>query len=229
MPRNKNGLLIFSKTPDPGLVKTRLKPILNDEQAAKLSATLLNHTVSIASFLPNLNIECHILGNLQHACLQNYLGLPNLSLHQQRGSHLGTRMSRAVENAFLYYKHVVIVGSDCAVITPQYIENAFFQLQHSSDVVIGPALDGGYILLGLNFAYLKIFENIPWSTAAVLSETQQRLHSDKIKWIELPTLWDIDRADDLEKFRGWYLANIDEIKLMPYSHQHHEIFQYCEV
>ena len=95
----------------------------------------------------------------------------------------------------------VLIGSDCPILTPKIIADAFAALQTDYSVVLAPAEDGGYVLIGMRQFIPEIFTNMPWGTSQVFSITKQRLNRLGIKWYQLPTQWDIDRPEDLER---WY-------------------------
>lgn len=121
----------------------------------------------------------------------------------QPNGNLGNRMTKAFETAFQQNDKVVIIGSDCASLKKEIIDNAFKELD-KHDFVIGPTFDGGYYLLGMNKFLPKVFEDINWSTETVFAETTAVIKSLDCTFFELPTLSDIDFEEDWEKY-GWEL------------------------
>ncbi len=123
---------------------------------------------------------------------------------QQPNGDLGTRITKAFETAFHYNNKVVIIGSDCASLTTKIVQTAFDKLDHH-DFVIGPAMDGGYYLLGMNKFLPQVFENINWSTETVFAETTDIIKFLGCSFFQLPTLSDIDFEEDWEKY-GWEIS-----------------------
>ena len=115
--------------------------------------------------------------------------------HQQNGEDLGIRMKNAFKDGFNSgYQKVMIIGSDLYDLSPKNIENAFTEL-NNNDVVIGPALDGGYYLLGMNSLQANIFENKDWGKETVSKDTLENLKDKKVKLLELKN--DIDIYEDI--------------------------------
>ena len=192
-------LLIFCKAPVPGQVKTRLTPHLTARQAAKLHIRLSLRTLSIAYHSELEDIQLWCSPDIEHPffkqCEQSY----PVSLHLQQGDDLGKRMDHAIAGALKNYKHVALVGCDSPSLTSSDLENAVTALMQNNDVVLAPAEDGGYVLIGLNKPQPILFENIPWGTPEVLQLTRSRIHQNKLKCFELSEQWDIDIPEDLQR------------------------------
>ena len=109
-------------------------------------------------------------------------------------------MKNALAEALTDYSEVVVIGTDCPEITPEYLNKAFSKLENGVDAVIGPAMDGGYVLLGLRRFSPLLFENVHWGTEQVLSETRKILELQGWQWDELNSLRDIDTPEDLTYF-----------------------------
>jgi rSAM/selenodomain-associated transferase 1 len=109
-------------------------------------------------------------------------------------------MKNALADALTDYSQVVVIGTDCPEITPDYLNRAFSALENGVDAVIGPALDGGYVLLGLRSFTPSLFDNIQWGTDQVLSATQHNLRMLNWQWDELDMLRDIDTPEDLAHY-----------------------------
>lgn len=209
---HNEAILIFTKPPIPYQVKTRLLPALDAESAAHIAATLFTYTLATTLTMSHCDIRLYIADNILHPFFTPYHQYPHISYHLQRGQHLGDRLKQAVTETFLIYDRVLIIGTDCPIMTADYLSLARKSLRDQADIVLGPADDGGYVLLAMNSAYLSLFDNIPWSTNAVFSETIERVNALNHPYHQLPTLWDIDTPADLDKFKAWYLANHAEIK-----------------
>jgi rSAM/selenodomain-associated transferase 1 len=188
-----NRLIIFVKNPELGKVKTRLAQTIGNEQALHIYLRLLDHTQTISSKVA-ANRAVYYTDFIDtndlwpEAQFQKYL---------QTGNNLGERMKNAFATAFAEgFKKVVIIGSDCPQLNQAHIAEAF-DLLSAHEVVIGPAVDGGYYLLGMKRLIPELFTNKIWSTPKVLSQTIadfERLH---LSYYRMETLRDIDTAEDL--------------------------------
>ena len=194
-----NKLFIFTRTPIKGKVKTRLQPIYTIGQSLFLHTYLLQRT--IAEFQPcqNIDIEICCTPSYQHPVFSQYNTSFNISLSLQIGKDLGERMLNAMNYGLRDHNKVIIIGTDCYEINESYINKAFTALE-KNDVVIGPAFDGGYVLIGMRRSINEVFDAIPWGTKHVLERTRNQLQRSSITWHELPTLRDIDNAEDLHYF-----------------------------
>jgi glycosyltransferase A (GT-A) superfamily protein (DUF2064 family) len=108
-------------------------------------------------------------------------------------------MHRAFGAALSRASRVILVGSDIPALSAQYLRDAKRALAGGDDVVVGPAEDGGYVLIGLSHCDLELFREIPWGGPEVLPETRRRIAALRWRLIELPALWDVDRPEDLER------------------------------
>ena len=189
-------LMIFTKAPIPGLVKTRLQPPLSAAQAAQLQGLLIRHCLQNLQGLTGVRLELWVNPNVDHAFFRQLAAEFPLSLHQQSAGDLGQRMANAFTHHLIQPEKILVIGTDCPQINLAYVQQAF-DLLEQNDAVIGPALDGGYVLLGLKRFHPLIFENIHWSTPQVLAQTRQGLIQAGFSWQELTPLTDIDRPEDL--------------------------------
>lgn len=193
-------LMIFTKAPIPGLVKTRLQPPLSAVQAAQLQRLLIRHSLQSLQGLTGVRLELWVSPDIDHAFFCQLAAEFPLSLHRQSTGDLGQRMASAFTHHLIQpgkiLGKVLVIGTDCPQINLAYIYQAL-DLLEQNDAVIGPALDGGYVLLGLKRIHPLIFENIHWSTPQVLAQTRQGLMQAGFSWQELTPLTDIDRPEDL--------------------------------
>ena len=188
----KRLLIIFTRNPELGKVKTRLAKTVGNEAALKIYTALLEHTATVTQ-----------QANCDKAVYYSVKIRPNdlwdnahFQKHQQVGNDLGLRMKKAFQDAFANgYTKVMIVGSDLYDLKTSHIEEAFTQLHHN-DVVIGPAEDGGYYLLALKSLHKNIFEHKNWGTETVFNATLNDLSDAKIHLLE--KLNDIDLYEDLK-------------------------------
>ncbi|MFD0963736.1 TIGR04282 family arsenosugar biosynthesis glycosyltransferase [Pseudofulvibacter geojedonensis] len=191
---NDTLLLIFTRNPELGKCKTRLAKTIGNENALTVYKMLLEHTVNITK-----SLDCDKAVYYSVKVRDNdYWDAAIYQKHQQHGGDLGIRMRNAFSDSFKNgYKKVLIVGSDLYDLTPQHIEDAINQLDNH-DVVIGPALDGGYYLLGMKELNQSVFENKEWGTETVRKDTLENLKHKKVSLLE--TLNDIDIFDDIKDY-----------------------------
>ncbi len=193
----ENAIIIFVRHPESGKVKTRLAKSIGDEKALEVYQELLLHTHDIS-----VNLNCDKFIYYADTICKNDIWENNLYIKKlQAGETLGERMRQAFLDLFLQgYSKIVIVGSDCPALTSEIIEEAFNKLD-SDDVVIGPAKDGGYYLLGMSDFLPKLFENKEWSTDQVFIETIKDLERGNKKYSILVELSDIDTGEDYNNYR----------------------------
>jgi hypothetical protein len=188
-------LLVFVKNPVLGRVKTRLARTIGDEKALWVYERLLEHTRRAARGVAAQRWVCYSdFVPAADAWLEG-----GFAARRQEGETLGDRMQEAFRQGFAAgYRSIVIIGSDCPEVSPTLLETAFGQLA-SFPVVLGPATDGGYYLLGMNYLVESLFRDKPWSTPAVLAETVADLQRAGIPYALLPVLSDVDEAADLDR------------------------------
>ena len=191
-PTSKKALIIFTRNPELGKVKTRLAKSVGDESALKIYEFLLKHTVEITE---KLNVDKYVFysENIHRDDIWN----PDIFRKKmQNGTDLGERMKNAFSELFgMGYEKVIIVGSDIYELQQKDIENAYEALQ-TSPFVIGPAIDGGYYLLGMKELNSEIFQNKNWGTNSVLEDTLNDLKNKK--YILLEEMNDVDYYEDIK-------------------------------
>ncbi|MBE9095445.1 TIGR04282 family arsenosugar biosynthesis glycosyltransferase [Tychonema sp. LEGE 07203] len=191
-------LIIFTRYPEPGKTKTRLIPVLGKQGAANLHRLMAQRTIARALTLQNsrrLSVEIHYTGGTEKL-MQDWLGTDVIYQNQTDGD-LGARMAAAFQNSFdSGVDKAVIIGTDCPALKPEIMAKAFDELsQH--DLVLGPAKDGGYYLIGLRRSLPELFGRINWGTNEVFAATRAIAQNLALKIAELPTLGDIDLPEDL--------------------------------
>lgn len=195
----KERLIIFTRYPEPGTTKTRLIPALDALGAATLQKQMTEYVLSQARELQSFYlaaIEVRFAGG-DRQLMQDWLGKDFHYVAQGTGD-LGCRLTKALIDAQRNgIESVVIIGSDCPQLKAQTIAQAFQLLHHNNDLVIGPALDGGYYLIGLNRLIPELFIGIDWGTERVLSRTVDTARKLNLAIAYLPTLADVDRPEDL--------------------------------
>lgn len=188
-------LIIFVKNPVLGKCKTRLAKTLGDQKALAIYLKLLDYTRTFS-----LKIECdrHVYANEPFSQQENW-PTSYFEHHVQCEGDLGAKMQQAFKKSFERgYQKVVIIGSDCAEINDKDLNKAF-DLLSDKEVVIGPAEDGGYYLIGMNQLYPNLFSDKSWSTPLVLQETINSLKAEGINYGLLETRSDIDHEQDLHR------------------------------
>lgn len=191
-------IIIFTRYPEPGLTKTRLIPELGPEKAADLQRRMTEHTMSQVAGLmtaagPAVEIRYQ---DGSPAEMADWLG-PGYSYQSQGHGSLGEKMNRAfLENFAKGRQAVLIIGADCPALSRQTIEKTLAGLKEN-DLVLGPAFDGGYYLIGLRKKAPSLFTDIPWGTGTVLAATLERAEQGGLSHLLLEQLNDIDRPEDL--------------------------------
>ena len=190
---SKNLLLIFTRNPELGKVKTRLAKTIGAEKALAIYKFLLAHTKKVTE-----KIACDKAVYYSVKVKEDDLWNGEIyQKKQQLGEDLGIRMQNAFQDAFAAgYEKVIIIGTDLIDLSEEIIEKAYLQLE-SNDVVMGPAEDGGYYLLGMKSLHPNIFENKPWGTSTVSAETLNDLKDKKVHLLH--ELNDADVFDDINE------------------------------
>ncbi|CAN5135519.1 TIGR04282 family arsenosugar biosynthesis glycosyltransferase [soil metagenome] len=196
----RNALIIFIKNPVFGKVKTRLASTIGDENALLIYNQLLKHTHKISV---GVNAERFLFYN-EFIDLADVWENEYFNKQLQIGNELGEKMNNAFKEILPKFKSAVIIGSDCLALTSSIIDEAYRYLENN-DIVIGPAIDGGYYLLGMKKMHSSLFKNITWSTPQVLEQTIAICKKQKLAYCLLPDLSDIDVEDDLNSELNKYL------------------------
>jgi uncharacterized protein len=191
-------LIIFTRYPEPGKAKTRLIPALGDVAAADLHRQMTEQTLDRVKLLQQshpVSVEVWFAGGDRDR-MQTWLGA-DLQYQPQPEGDLGSRMRQAFQVGFNRgVKASIIVGTDCPELTVAVLTAAFQALQQT-DLVLGPATDGGYYLIGLRRSAPELFESISWSTERVFQQTVAVASKLNLSLSCLPMLADVDRPEDL--------------------------------
>ncbi|MFQ5661346.1 MAG: TIGR04282 family arsenosugar biosynthesis glycosyltransferase [Gammaproteobacteria bacterium] len=194
-------LMVFTKAPVPGKVKTRLIPSIGEAAAADLYKSLILRTLRTAcsSNMGSIQLWCH--DNLDHPFVLKCCKDFPVELHSQQGSNLGERMYHAIKEALGHAGYALVIGCDCPELSLSDIHTACRKLRGEHDVVLGPCEDGGYYLIGAKSVDEGIFNGIEWGSATVLSDTRQRMQALGMNWCELREHWDLDCPADLFRYQ----------------------------
>jgi uncharacterized protein len=192
--RGDEEIIVFARYPEAGRCKTRLAAALGAEAALAIYRALLDHTLAVVRQCPGRKILC--VDPPEHAC-DGSDWAPGMDLYlPQASGDLGKRLSQAVEERFdAGAGRMLLMGCDCPQISKDSVISSLSALE-DHDVVLGPAKDGGYYLLGLKGRYPFLFEDIPWSTGGVLEKTLNILKIHSLSYLLRNTLSDVDTLDD---------------------------------
>ena len=189
--QSRNLLLIFTRNPELGKAKTRLAKTVGNETALEIYKFLLEKTRDISSKVSSDKAVYYSVKVRENDIWDSKI----YQKHQQKGEDLGIRMLNAFKDSFdVGYEKVMIIGSDLYDLTSENIEKAFSEL-NNNDVVLGPAEDGGYYLLGMNALHEKVFKNKTWGTETVRKDTLEDLKDKTVKLLEVKN--DIDVYEDI--------------------------------
>jgi rSAM/selenodomain-associated transferase 2/rSAM/selenodomain-associated transferase 1 len=198
--RRKPILLVFAKAPVPGQVKTRLAAEVGPEEAARIYGELGRRVVDQVREGSHRTVVVFDPPGAR-AAVEAWLGVRRLEFRPQASGDLGQRLEAAFQWAFQESDRVLAVGTDAPGVDSEAVEAAARYLE-KADMVLGPALDGGYYLLGLRRLASELFREIPWSTAAVLEATRARGRQIGFTEVLLPPLSDLDTLEDWRRLRG---------------------------
>jgi rSAM/selenodomain-associated transferase 2/rSAM/selenodomain-associated transferase 1 len=202
-PRAPAAVAILAKAPVAGLAKTRLIPLLGAAGAARAQRGFALRTLATvrAASLGGVTLWC--APDVAHRFFCALVQRHAVKALPQPAGDLGDRMAAAASHHFARSPRtpLLIVGTDCPALTPAHLQQAADALQND-DVVLIPAEDGGYVLIGLRKPVPEVFAGIVWSTPRVLAQTRERLRVTGASWHELPTLWDVDEPDDWLRWRS---------------------------
>jgi rSAM/selenodomain-associated transferase 1 len=195
-------IAIFARAPIPREAKTRLVPALGADGAAALQTRLIERTVSTAVAAATGPVTLWVAPDESHPLFAVLRRKSGIALARQPDGDLGARMHAALVAAA---GPALVIGTDCPALTADHLALAAATLRNY-DVVVIPAEDGGYVLIGLREPQPELFSGIAWGAASVMDETRQRLKELTLSWRELPTLWDVDRPEDVARMQSKGLA-----------------------
>jgi rSAM/selenodomain-associated transferase 1 len=202
MATHQDIVLLFTRFPTPGTSKTRLIPILGDQGAADLQKRLTEHALLEVTRLKAhtpIDLEIHFVGG-NETSMQSWLGPHHIYKRQSEGN-IGDKMAQAMASHLGRKGGIILIGSDLPGITTHILTEALLML-NDSDLVIGPAHDGGYYLIGVNGSLRadilsSLFSDIPWGSSDVFAGTLAKVRQHQLIPHILPILHDIDRPEDL--------------------------------
>jgi rSAM/selenodomain-associated transferase 1 len=198
---SENLLMVFVKYPAPGAVKQRLAQHLGTDRAVeiykKIAETIVQKVTPASS--EDYILEIYFSPQEDEKLVRQWLN-ENEYFSPQQGSDLGARMNNAFQHPFAAgYTKALLIGSDCPDISRTIVSRGFMLLD-THDIVLGPAHDGGYYLIGLRRPVPELFSCIEWGTECVLQQTLDKINALGLTVALLPELWDIDRIEDLKYY-----------------------------
>jgi hypothetical protein len=191
-------LTVMAKQPERGKVKTRIAAVLGDDQAAEVCRCALDDTLALALSIADVAHVLSYAPPTDHGHGYFKQAAPEFVLIPQQGATLGERISGTLAALLEDHSSVVLIGSDSPDLPAEFITRAFEILRGPTDVVLGPANDGGYYLLGVRSMQPILFERIHWSTAVVAQQTRARAAEAGLQMEDLPPWHDLDTVADLQ-------------------------------
>ncbi len=194
-------IAILAKAPIPGLARTRLIPAIGAHAAAVLQERLTERTIetALAANVGPITLWC--APDSTHSTFLKLLTRLRITLKPQPDGDLGARMLAATAAC---RGPVLVIGTDCPALTDVHLRGAANALREGNDVILIPAEDGGYVLIGTRSAQPALFAGITWGTDTVLAETRARIIENRLVLAERPPLWDVDTESDLARLEREY-------------------------
>ena len=193
-------VLVFSKAPVAGEVNTRLTPYISHQQAAELQRELVHNRLEMLASSNLCQFQLWCAPDTDHPFFDECANQYCIDLNAQSGIDLGERMLNATQAMLNNYNKVIIIGTDAPALGGDQIGQAIKELD-SHDTVLVPAEDGGYVLIGMSEHREGMLSDIAWGCGDVLKETMQNLERLGLHCRLLDTCWDVDRPEDLERYR----------------------------
>ncbi len=190
-------LAVLAKAPVAGLAKTRLAPLLGAQGAARAQRRLTLNTLHVGSQAGLHSLALWCAPDARHRFFRALAHTLGVACITQVEGDLGLRMRHVFQQHFEEHQDIplLLIGTDCAVLAPGHLQQAAQALQ-THDVVVMPAEDGGYVMIGMRRLVPGVFDNIRWSSPEVMAQTRERLRQAQASWLELPVLWDVDEPVD---------------------------------
>ena len=192
-------IMVFCKAPEAGKVKTRLAASVGEQVAATVHEYLAWHCLQMVVRANLAPVELWCAPAVDHPFFHRCERELGIALRAQVSGDLGDRMLHAFADVLPNNPYAVVIGTDCPALNSRYLEDSLAALESGADAVVGPAEDGGYVLLGLSRLQEQLFKNMAWGTSNVLTETLSRMEGS-VK--QMPLMWDVDHVEDLIRMRN---------------------------
>lgn len=196
-------IAILAQAPIPGFAKARLIPAIGAHAAAALQERLTERTVAtaLAAGIGPVTLCCE--PDATHDAFLKMVARMKITLRPQPQGDLGARMLAAVAGSA---GPVLVIGTDCPALTEAHLRSAASALREGNDVVLIPAENGGYVLVGMRKAQPTLFSNIAWIKSTVLAAMRARIVEQRLMLVERPPLWDVDTEIDLARLEREFPA-----------------------
>ena len=198
-PRSR--IIVFAREPLLGQVKSRLASEIGAQEALAVYQAMLARLGNLLTQAQIAVWDLWVTSNCSHEAFVSICNKTNIYL--QNGKDLGARMDGAIQQTLLdkRVESVILIGTDCPALTERYLDQALLALESGVDVVLGPAEDGGYVLVGMRRPISAVFEDIPWGSDQVMRRTLETLKAKELTYRLLDTLWDVDRPEDMARLQ----------------------------
>lgn len=195
-------IVVFAREPRLGQVKSRLAKTLGEAAALAIYEAMLLRVGKLLQHAGLAPWDLWVTSNPSHKTFITLCNKKNIYL--QEGADLGARMDFALRQSLAREDSdaVILIGTDCPALSADYLDGALAALESGSDVVLGPAEDGGYVLIGARQPIPGLFEAMPWGSEQVLPRTLERLADSGLSYQLLETLWDVDYPDDIPRLKS---------------------------
>ncbi len=194
-------IIVFAKSPEAGKVKTRLASSIGDLEALRFHEQMLEHTLKMACQYKLAPVELHVSGRIDHPLIQSLASEYGIIVRSQQGKDLGEKMHHALQQSLESSRYCILIGTDCPAMNVDYLANALTALVRGQDAVLGPAEDGGYVLIGARQLSRDWFSDIVWGSRHVLEQSRKKIKEYGAQLEELQTLWDVDQIEDFERWQ----------------------------
>ena len=198
---SRSRIIVFAREPRLGQVKSRLASEIGAQEALAVYQAMLLRLGELLAGAQIAEWDLWVTSNISH---ENFLSICNKkNIYLQNGQDLGVKMYGAIRQTLLdqNVENVILIGTDCPSLTKDYLDQALLALKSGSDVVLGPAEDGGYVLVGMRRPIAAVFEGIPWGSGEVMQKTLIALSANDLSYRLLDTLWDVDWPEDLTRLQ----------------------------
>jgi rSAM/selenodomain-associated transferase 1 len=197
---NDTVILLFAKAPLEGEVNTRLIPDIGVQAATKLQYDLIHRRLKMLDKADLCDVRLMCSPDVNDAFFQECQRQYHVTLHAQSEGDIGDRMLYGIKAASQHYQYCIVIGTDAPALAADEIQQAIEKLKQGISVVLVPAEDGGYVLIGMQQVYEALFKDINWGSEQVMAQTRSRLADENIIYSELTTCWDIDRVEDYRRY-----------------------------
>lgn len=201
MARVRRHIIVFTRLPVKGRSKTRLARSQGGNRAYRMANAMLRRTIMLANSLPGVSVSLNCAPHCPSGRIKKELRHYTMACRKQVHGDLGARMLAAFSRNLQDYDQVLLMGTDCPELRRRDLMAAFRYLQAGTDIVLGPARDGGYVLIGMQDLHPEVFADINWGSSNVLEQTRQRITTRQLLYAELPVRTDIDTGMDISRYR----------------------------